>query len=116
MTRLHDLLQTHVSNVSVDVVEPGCRRPVPVRGPVVHDPEDLPRRGVGLGLHHLVHERGEQPAQVPGQAFARSVGQRGDWCCGRPRARVAARFRSRTAMLVVGAARSCCGMADKGLS
>jgi MFS family permease len=32
--------------------------PVPVRGAVVHDPEDLPRRGVQLGLHHLVHQRG----------------------------------------------------------
>jgi predicted MFS family arabinose efflux permease len=32
--------------------------PVPVRGAVVHDPEDLPRRGVRLGLHHLVHQRG----------------------------------------------------------
>ena len=56
------------------------------------------------------------PARVTEQAFARALGRRGGWYCGRPNRGRRLRSGARTARLVVGAARSCCGIADKGLN
>src|SRR5439155_19425614 len=66
--------KVHHLRVGIGVPKTVGGGPVAVRGPVVHDPEHPPRRGVRLGAHHLVHQRGERLYPGGGLAPAEDAG------------------------------------------
>lgn len=47
------------AEVAVAALQPVDRRVTTVRGAVVDDPEDAPRRGIGRHRHHLIHQAAE---------------------------------------------------------